>query len=772
MGILKMKKFKKLEMDQIFHQVVRYESQLLGVDEHWNKWLYKADRELNLNYPSSTTIGCKNYNNTRCWFKYFANFWIEDNGTCKVGYHEGIKEGYTFFDAYQAYVEKNDNIASREYLKLFGINPDKKYKNIFGIDSDKLPRVECTDYLEQVPESFFIKEVQFNKTGVFELRNDRDLIIGAYIRYASSDEYFYMYGKIEKAPYIGEYYLKIGRPNGDIPVFNTNELVKYDAPVIFIMSLEAALSLDRINEKLSRVQYTVCSCIDNAEVSNVDFSYFYGKDIYFVPEPSDKSILKCIEYLDKFEIDSSSAKFTEKILVNSIMVSKRFIPFLDRSQKERLEESPNPFDRYLATCCGEKEEDICLDEQSLPPAKFRDWLCKMGVLPASEGEAETSRSVSVVFDNQESTYSKDSLEHYLRRFMLTGIIGESNAGKTMLGYTMAACLAAGKDFLDFEVEKSHSVLYFDAETGMQDVQDRVKRIFDGYDISEKIFGKNLHIVPLLDNRQRDMPEVELMTDDFQRWIHNCIKEYNAEYVFFDNLASLGNNIDSHHNWPKVKEIFREIETTGCSVIFFHHLKKDGDISGSEKIENLSQNVIALRGRKAISDKYSKLKLDGLPPADCVFELEYMKSKGDNRRNSTKQIWQLKADPSDSRKEGRWIRLDAPQTNTKESLLPETEAQAKTIFRERMGREPIPEDGKKGPQWKRDVLLLYAIKRYLTFSDSGESWFVLADVENLFKSKDQDKRNHLAKLVGAELLEEKKKENSKQRATRWQYRTEN
>ena len=187
MGIQKIKKFKQLEMDQIFHQVVKYESQLLEVDEHWNKWLYKADRELNLNYPSSTSIGCKNYNNTRCWFKYFANFWIEDNGTCKVGYHEGIKEGYTFFDAYQAYIEKNDNIASKEYLKLFGINPDEKYKNIFGIESDKLPRVECKDYVERVPESFFIKEVQFNKTGVFELRNDRDLIIGAYIRYASID---------------------------------------------------------------------------------------------------------------------------------------------------------------------------------------------------------------------------------------------------------------------------------------------------------------------------------------------------------------------------------------------------------------------------------------------------------------------------------------------------------------------------------------------------------------------------------------------------------
>ena len=130
-----------------------------------------------------------------------------------------------------------------------------------------------------------------------------------------------------------------------------------------------------------------------------------------------------------------------------------------------------------------------------------------------------------------------------------------------------------------------------------------------------------------------------------------------------------------------------------------------------------------------------------------------------------------------KKEGRWIRLDAPQDDTKESEHPEVQDQAKAIFVERMGREPIPEDGKKGPQWKRDRLLVYAIERHLTSSDSGESWFTLADVKALFESSDQDKRNQLKPLVEAKLLEEKvpdkqKKEPGKQSATRWKYQTKN
>jgi len=775
MGILKMKKLKKLEMDQIFHQVVRYESQLLGFEEHWKKWLCNADRELNLSYPSSTASCCKNYNNVRCWFKYFANFWIEDNGTCKVGYHEGVKEGYTYFDIYQAYIGKNNNIASREFLKLFNINPDTKYNNIFGIESDNCPKVECKKYFEQIPSSFIIKKVEFLRTDVFELRNDRDLIIGAYIKYASNDEYFYAYGKIEKSPHMGEFYLKIGRPNGDIPIFNMNELAKYDVPVLFIMSLENAIFNDRNIDKSKEIEYTVCSCLDLYGKSHIDFSYLYGKDIYFVPEPDYESILKCIKYLDEFEVDSESFLNTEKIIVSSAKVSKRFLPFVDRTLKENLENSSNPFERHLATCCEGEEDEIKLEEQSLPPDKFISWLREMGVLPPAEGEAKKSQSVSVTFDTQEPDYPKDSLEYYLRPSMLTGIIGESNAGKTMLGYTMAACLAAGEDFLDFKVERSHRVLYFDAETAMQDVQVRMKRIFDGYDIPERVFGKTLHVLALRDNSEKDMPEVELMTDDFQSWIQNWIKESKAEYVFFDNLASLGNNIESHHNWPKVKNIFREIEKIGCSVIYFHHLKKSGDISGSEKIENLSQNVIALRGRKTISNNYPELKLDSLPSADCVIELEYKKSKGNINRNETTQVWKLKADPYDVKKEGRWIRLDAPQSDTKESPLPEIEAKAKTIFVERMGREPIPEDGKPKLQRKRDVLLLYAIEHHLESIDAGESWFSLSDVRALFESSDQDKRNQLktlvkAKLLEAELSNEKKKGNGKQKPSRWKYQT--
>ena len=62
----------------------------------------------------------------------------------------------------------------------------------------------------------------------------------------------------------------------------------------------------------------------NKKLKNKNYSslyYFYGKDIYFVPEPSDKSILKCIEYLDKFEASKNGEDLFGSVGTNTNHVS-------------------------------------------------------------------------------------------------------------------------------------------------------------------------------------------------------------------------------------------------------------------------------------------------------------------------------------------------------------------------------------------------------------------------------------------------------------------
>ena len=769
-----MKKLTPLEKEQIFGQVINYDSYKISFSEHWKKWIRSADEKINSEYQSSMRSYCDMEGRIRGYLTPLIKFFINETGEWK--YTDSL-QGKGFFTAFKAVTGYEEHYAIDEFLGLFKIDRSKKEDNLFGISSEEELPVLCDKYDLDFPMELKMDDEIFTAKMLYKIFGRNGLIKGAYIKYELNNEFFYLYGKIQKTSVPNQHYVVLGRPNGKIPLFNENEIIKNGHKVVFSMSIDKVLGAELTTVTIDNTPYTFTTSLDcGCEVSEIDFSSLRSKDIYFIPEGSEDGIQKCLKYIDQLEIDSSQIAESDKTIVKSIRISKSFIASYNEEKLKELMLSNDSFERFMAESSSSGEFELDLND-TYTVDEFKDKLREVGLFPPADDKGEKLRSVSVAFDSQESIYSKDSLEYYLRTSMLTGIIGESNAGKTMLGYTMAACLADGTDFLDFTVADRHRVLYFDAETGQQDVQTRMKRIFEGYNIPEKVFGKSLHIVSLHDNRQSDMPEVELMTDDFQRWIHNCIKEYNPEYVFFDNLLALGKNLDSYHNWPKVKDIFREIERNGCSVVYFHHLKNSGDISGSEKIENLSQNVIALRGRKTISDYYPELKLGSLPSADCVIELKYKKSKGDINRNETTQIWQLKADLVDIKKEGRWIRLDAPQDDTKESEHPEVQDQAKAIFVERMGREPIPEDGKKGPQWKRDRLLVYAIERHLTSSDSGESWFTLADVKALFESSDQDKRNQLKPLVEAKLLEEKvpdkqKKEPGKQSATRWKYQTKN
>lgn len=763
-----MKKLTQLEKEQIFGQVINYDSLKISFADHWKKWILTADEKINPDYQTSMRSYRDTEGRIRGYLTPLIKFFINEEGTWK--YTDSLN-GKGFFTAFKAVTGYEDHYAIDEFLALFKIDRGKKEDNLFGVSSESECPVLCDRYEYDFPMELKINDETFTAKKPYTIFGRNGLIKGAYIKYESNEEFFYLYGKIQKTSVPNHHSVVLGRPNGKIPLFNENEIIKKGNKIVFYMSFDNVVNSGISTYDTDGDSFTYTTCMDcGCKASDIDFSSLRNKDILFIPEGNKNSIKKCLEYIEQLEIDSPQSSENSRTIVKSISISRDFIATYSAEKLEKLLASTDPAERFIA------ESSLAVDgnHKTCTLDEFKDKLREVGLLPPAEGKAEKPRNASVAFDDAESTYSKDSLEHYLRRSMLTGIIGESNAGKTMLGYTMAACLAAGEDFLDFKVERSHRVLYFDAETGMQDVQDRMKRIFDGYDIPERVFGKALHVLPLRGNSEIDIPEVELMNDDFQNWIQSCIKEYNAEYVFFDNLASLGNNIDSHHNWPKVKNIFREIETNGCSVIYFHHLKNERDkgkkervIAGSKKIEDLSQNVIALLGCETISNNYPELELDSLPPADCVFELEYRKSKGDIHREKLKQVWRLKADPSDIKKDGKWIRLDSSKNDTKESEHPEVQDQVRAIFVERMGREPVLEGGKKEKEWKEDALLFDAIKRYLMASKEEESWFTLSDVKDLFDTSEETKRTCLTRLVGQQLLDFSKEGTPH----KWKYRSD-
>jgi len=757
MTAIKQKILTHLEKEEIFYQVIAHESNFIDFQIHWETWMENADYRLSPDQDNS--IRRYYMGDKKIYTGVIPNFFVFPRGHYKYL----SKEGNTFFEAFQLSFGYNNYTAINEYLNLFKLNKDVLFNNLFGLEPINKDVVRCYMYEQKtIPNEFNINNKIFKIEHKHHIYDIHGFKIGICIEYSSGTEYFYIYGRFILGIY-NSFYLKLGRPNGKINLFNLDLICKSDSTIIFIMSLRSYFNQKEKTIKTDKSCYLLTSCFDtSSNIDDIDFDNLHGKDIIFLPESTKDSILKCIEYIKRLEIDNTNTDIHGKIIVKSIKISKIFTTLMEPDEISRLLESDDPFERFIAesACNG----DLNINKQSLYTVEeFMDKLIEVGLL-STDGTISKSPCL-VAFDEEQYSPSENSLEFYLRPSMITGIIGESETGKTMLGYTIASSLASGSSVLDFNVTKYHKVLYFDAETGEYDSKTRLDRIKNGYDISESLLEKNLKLIILSSGIYHDIQEIDLLDSAFQEWINKKIAEYDPEYIFFDNLASLGYNLDHHIKWIKVKDFFKSLSRKKYSVIYFHHLKRDGNISGTNKIEDLSQNIIKMRGKSIVMSEYSSFLSKKIYPQDCVTELEYKKSKGDVTRNNKKQVWMFKFAPEDMKIDGKWQQLDVPKMGMNISFNKEITNKAREVFCERMEREPILEGNQKDIKWKQDLLLLFAIDRNLASADPSGSWFSLHDVRFLFDSSDQNKRDMLKQLVNLKILDF----SSNQKANKWRYR---
>ena len=91
-----------------------------------------------------------------------------------------------------------------------------------------------------------------------------------------------------------------------------------------------------------------------------------------------------------------------------------------------------------------------------------------------------------------------------------------------------------------------------------------------------------------------------------------------------------------------------------------------------------------------------------------------------------------------------------------------------IFIRNTGRNPKLEGGSNDKFWKKDIIYLFAIKKYLQAKDTGQyesAWFALKDITVLEEVTDQTKRNLLDDLTEERYLDKTKTS----RENRWKYK---
>lgn len=782
------KRLTLLEEEDYFVEIIKFEASKHTFAQEWKVWLGKAEKLVNTDEYYSIRRFIDYHNGIH--IKYITPFHqssiplqLDNNGDWKYG----DRRGNNYFELYSLLYDKQGIYAAKEYAQLFGLDFDIIVKE----SGNKNPKISCSRYKEQIPESITLKNVQYKKTGIEPLYSKTSEIIGGYVTYSSDRDFFYRFARLEKSKIHQFCDLVLGRPNGSNPLLNQNQFIKTTYPVIFVMSLHKAIEIAKIVESNSESNVVITSCLDIGKTSEIDFSGLHGKKIYFIPEPTKESIRKCFEYIDMLQEDSTDTCDTEKVVVDSISICPIFMPFLGKELGIKYADSADPFERYLAKTCVEGCPHI-IDpfEVSVGVNDFKKKMMELGVLEGESSSASSDLEFGGydISDPELSKFGFYAAEDFLSPTKITGFIGESESGKTMLGYTYAVNLASGNTFMDLEVKSPHRVIYFDRETDRKTAQGMIQRIKNAYEVDEELCQQNFVYKSVMIGSS-DIPDGDLLNPEVQDWITNEVQKKDSEFIFFDNIHSFGDNLTHDSNWSKVLTFFRKLSQGQRSIIFFHHLDEKGKISGSKKIRQLSQNIIKIKSNKYVREKYKEL-IYNFKRKDCVMELDFDKAKADLNRKELIQVWKLEYNAESPNSGDKWELLatnaeDSPAlttpneapSNITENMFSEL---ATKEFEERLNRSPVLTGTKMDKGWKRDAVLVYAIQRHLNAQEASkteEAWFTLNEVKeesnliNLPKLSEQTVRDILAELVGQKLLDKSELVVKKGQPQTWKYRKE-
>jgi putative DNA primase/helicase len=170
------------------------------------------------------------------------------------------------------------------------------------------------------------------------------------------------------------------------------------------------------------------------------------------------------------------------------------------------------------------------------------------------------------------------------------IYSPRGVGKTLLGLTSAYAIAAGANFLGFQIERPRKILYLDGEMPAQTMQERLAAIIGGF-LEEPPTPEHFRIL-LSDLAEFGLPD--LGSPEGQAWVDARIGE--AEVIIADNISTLvrSGKENEAEGWLPMQSWVLRHRRQGRAVILLHHAGKGGAQRGTSKREDVLDTVISLR----------------------------------------------------------------------------------------------------------------------------------------------------------------------------------
>lgn len=185
--------------------------------------------------------------------------------------------------------------------------------------------------------------------------------------------------------------------------------------------------------------------------------------------------------------------------------------------------------------------------------------------------ADRSRfTAGEIIDGKTSLDSNDLIPGILPAADVSGLVGGSQSGKSLLSLQFLLCLSTGKPFLGFHHGNKVRSVYLSLEDNIIAVRSRlIKQISDFTEEERNLVKKGIIF--------------EFSPFDIEAKLHEILKSDNSiKAIIIDPMSEImvEGDLNNTSYVRKTIQMLREISRTyGTSIIYIHHINKTAEING-------------------------------------------------------------------------------------------------------------------------------------------------------------------------------------------------
>jgi len=181
------------------------------------------------------------------------------------------------------------------------------------------------------------------------------------------------------------------------------------------------------------------------------------------------------------------------------------------------------------------------------------------------------------------------LEPFLPSQGLVLLAAQRGVGKTHVALGIAYAIASGGTFLRWHAPQPKKVLYIDGEMPLISIQERLKMIAVMNDQCPA--SENFKLITP-DAQSQQLPDLSTEDGRAQLEIHIA----KCDLVVIDNISCLfrSGNENEAESWREAQEWALNLRRRGKSILFVHHMNKNGTQRGTSKREDILDAVVILQ----------------------------------------------------------------------------------------------------------------------------------------------------------------------------------